>query len=159
MIRIVIDSNVVVAAIRSNVGWSHKLVFSAGVDPRWQACLSGPLLQEYTEQTYYFQQERFEARRGIRDHIDDTARISATFGKMSTITTELPDPVLKSMQELAGIEGTTVEKLAALAIAQAVGAWSSQCDVFAKRASRGDRQKFEAALSKVPAAPPHPGDE
>jgi len=51
MIRVVIDSNVVVAAIRSKVGWSHKLVFSIGVDHRWQACLSGPLLQEYTEQT------------------------------------------------------------------------------------------------------------
>jgi hypothetical protein len=78
---------------------------------------------------------------------------------MSTITAELPDPVLKSMQDLAGIEGTTVEKLAALAIAQAVGAWSSQCQAFNQRAARGNRQKFEAALSKVPVAPQQAGDE
>jgi len=78
---------------------------------------------------------------------------------MSTITTELPDPVLKSMKDLAGIEGTTVEKLAALAIAQAVGAWSSQRQIFAHRAARGNRQKFEEALSKVPFAQPQVGDE
>ena len=78
---------------------------------------------------------------------------------MSTITAELPDPVLKSMQDLAGVEGTTVEKLAALAIAQAVGAWSSQCQVFTQRAARGNRQKFESALNKVPVAPPQTGDE
>jgi hypothetical protein len=78
---------------------------------------------------------------------------------MSTITAELPDPVLKSMQDLAGIEGTTVEKLAALAIAQAVGAWNSQHRVFTQRATRGNRQKFEAALSKVPVTPPQAGDE
>jgi hypothetical protein len=78
---------------------------------------------------------------------------------MSTITAELPDPVLKSMQDLAGIEGTTVEKLAAVAIAQAVGAWNSQRRVFNERATRGNRQKFEAALRKVPATPPRPDDE
>lgn len=50
MRRVVIDSNVVVAAIRSKLGWSHKLIFSLGLDFRWQACLSEPLLQEYAEQ-------------------------------------------------------------------------------------------------------------
>jgi putative PIN family toxin of toxin-antitoxin system len=52
MIRVVIDSNVVVTAIRSKVGWSHKLLFSIGIDRRWQPFLSGPLLQEYTEQVF-----------------------------------------------------------------------------------------------------------
>lgn len=78
---------------------------------------------------------------------------------MSTITAELPDPVMKTMQHLADIEGVSVEKLAAIAIAQAVGAWSSQQDAFTERASRGNRQKFEAAMQKVPPLPPIPGDE
>lgn len=50
--RVVIDSNVIVAALRSKLGWSHKLVFSWGLDARWQAQLSSPLLQEYTEQVF-----------------------------------------------------------------------------------------------------------
>jgi len=52
MTRIIIDSNVVVAAMRSKQGWSHKLVYSVGIDHRWKLCLSGPLLQEYTEQVF-----------------------------------------------------------------------------------------------------------
>ena len=52
MTRIVIDSNVVVAAMRSKKGWSHRLVYALGIDPRWQPCISGPLLQEYTEQVF-----------------------------------------------------------------------------------------------------------
>lgn len=50
--RIVSDSNVIVAAIRSKLGWSHKLVFASGIDHRWQAQISSPLLQEYTEQVF-----------------------------------------------------------------------------------------------------------
>lgn len=78
---------------------------------------------------------------------------------MSTITTELPEPVLKTMQHLAHIEGVSVERLAALAIAQAVGAWSSQQGAFAERASRGNRQKFESVMQKVPEVIPEAEDE
>lgn len=52
MQRIIIDSNILVAAVRSNRGWSHKLVFSLGTDHRWQPCVSAPLLQEYAEQIH-----------------------------------------------------------------------------------------------------------
>jgi putative PIN family toxin of toxin-antitoxin system len=50
--RIVIDSNVLVAAVRSNRGWSHKLVRSLGADRRWHPCVTAPLLQEYAEQIH-----------------------------------------------------------------------------------------------------------
>ena len=50
MIRVVIDTNVIIAALRSNKGFAHRLVFSIGLDPRWQCMTSGPLLNEYTEQ-------------------------------------------------------------------------------------------------------------
>lgn len=52
MRRIVIDSNVLVAAVRSNRGWSHKLVRSLGSDRLWQLCVTAPLLQEYAEQVH-----------------------------------------------------------------------------------------------------------
>jgi len=78
---------------------------------------------------------------------------------MSAITAEVPSPVFKSMCALAEKEGVPVERLASLAIAQAVAAWSSQKQEFERRAARGNREKFEAALAKVPAAQPLPGDE
>lgn len=52
MQRIVIDSNVVVAAVRSNRGWSYRLIFALGADPRWQSLVSAPLLLEYAEQIH-----------------------------------------------------------------------------------------------------------
>jgi putative PIN family toxin of toxin-antitoxin system len=70
VIRIVIDSNVVVAAIRSKVGWSHKLLFSIGVDRRWQVCLSSPLLQEYTEQTFKHSHIPAWSRESCDDFLD-----------------------------------------------------------------------------------------
>lgn len=78
---------------------------------------------------------------------------------MSSITTELPTPVFQSMVDMAKNEGVPVERLASLAIAQAVAVWSSQRRDFDSRAKRGDRKKFDAALAKVPAVPPVPGDE
>jgi len=78
---------------------------------------------------------------------------------MSAITADVPSPVFKSISALAETEGVPVERLASLAIAQAVAVWSSQSQEFARRAARGNRDKFEAALAKVPAAEPLPGDE
>ena len=52
MTQAVIDTNVIIAAMRSRNGCAHKLVYSLGIDLRWQACISGPLLQEYTEQVF-----------------------------------------------------------------------------------------------------------
>lgn len=73
---------------------------------------------------------------------------------MSTITTEIPDPVLKSIQQIAKNEGVPVERLAAIAIAQAVGAWGIQRSDFEARAMRGNRKKFERVLAKVPDVEP-----
>lgn len=78
---------------------------------------------------------------------------------MSSITTELPTPVFQSMVDMAKNEGVPVERLASLAIAQAVAVWGSQRREFDRRAQRGDRQKFDFALAKVPSAPAVPGDE
>ena len=50
MIKVVIDTNVIIAALRSKKGFSYRLVFSIGLDPRWQCMISGPLLNEYMEQ-------------------------------------------------------------------------------------------------------------
>ena len=47
--QIVIDTNVLVAAIRSQRGASYRLLMQLGADPRWQMNLSTPLVLEYVE--------------------------------------------------------------------------------------------------------------
>ena len=56
-------------------------------------------------------------------------------------------------------EGIPLERLAGLALAQAIGAWISQRNLIQERAKQGDREKFLAALDKVPDVPPQAGDE
>ncbi len=51
------------------------------------------------------------------------------------------------------------EKLAKSGIFPDLPPRGSQSQKFARRAARGDRDKFETALDKVPAAEPLPGDE
>ena len=55
---------------------------------------------------------------------------------------------------MAKSEGVPVERLAAIAIAQAVGAWGIQRSDFQARAMRGNRGKFERVMAKVPDVEP-----
>ena len=55
---------------------------------------------------------------------------------------------------MAKSEGVPVERLAAIAIAQAVGAWGIQRSDFQARAMRGNREKFERVMAKVPDVEP-----
>ena len=48
MYQVVIDTNVVVAALRSKRGASHRLLLLVG-DPRWRMNLSVPLVLEYEQ--------------------------------------------------------------------------------------------------------------
>lgn len=47
--QVVIDTSVIVSAIRSKRGASYRLLLSAGEDSRWQINLSTALLLEYEE--------------------------------------------------------------------------------------------------------------
>jgi putative PIN family toxin of toxin-antitoxin system len=49
MRRVVLDTNVLVAALRSDLGASFKLLSLVGVTDRFQICLSVPLVLEYED--------------------------------------------------------------------------------------------------------------
>ncbi len=49
MRRVVLDTNVLVAALRSDLGASFKLLSLVGVTEKFQICLSVPLALEYEE--------------------------------------------------------------------------------------------------------------
>ena len=59
---------------------------------------------------------------------------------------------------LARSENTTVEELVRLAVAQALGAWTSESYV-ARRAKLADREEFLRVMAKVPDVEPLPEDK
>jgi hypothetical protein len=78
---------------------------------------------------------------------------------MTTIRARIPDSLYLSACQLTEKEGMPLERLVGLALAQAIGAWMSQRNLIQERAKRGNREKFLAALNKVPDVPPVAGDE
>jgi predicted transcriptional regulator len=66
---------------------------------------------------------------------------------------KLPDSLLKQAQELAEKEDVTLEQFISSALAEKMAAWRT-VEYLKERAARGDRQKFQRALSKVPDVEP-----
>jgi hypothetical protein len=75
---------------------------------------------------------------------------------MTAISLRLPDSLHKIARELAQNEGISMNQLITLALAEKVSALATE-SYLEERAARGDRDKFEAALSKV--ADVEPPDE
>ncbi len=69
----------------------------------------------------------------------------------------LPDYLMKHVRELAEREGVSVDQFIASAVAEKASAWTT-LDYLKKRAERGSREKFLAALEKVPSVEPDPED-
>ena len=67
---------------------------------------------------------------------------------MSTISLRLPNYLHDTLRELAQEEEVSINQLIVLAIAEKVSALKAE-DYLAKRAARGSRAKFEAAMAKV----------
>lgn len=67
---------------------------------------------------------------------------------MSTISLRLPNYLHDTLRELAQEEQVSINQFIVLAIAEKVSALMAE-DYLAKRAARGDRTKFEAAMAKV----------
>lgn len=67
---------------------------------------------------------------------------------MSRMNIELPDSLLRQARELAEQEGVPLEQFIASALAEKMAAWRT-VEYLRERAARGDRAKFQAALSRV----------
>ena len=76
---------------------------------------------------------------------------------MSSMKLELPDSLLKQARELAEEEGVPLEQFIASALAEKMAAWRT-VEYLRARATRGDRTKFQAAISKVADAEPEEFD-
>ena len=71
-----------------------------------------------------------------------------------TLNVTLPDTVYRQIAELAARQQVSVERVVAAAVAEQLSGWSRVEGM----AERGSRERFLAALDKVPAADPAPED-
>ncbi|MGD0002073.1 MAG: hypothetical protein ABSE21_18400 [Bryobacteraceae bacterium] len=71
-----------------------------------------------------------------------------------TLNVTVPDRVYRQIAELAARQQVSVERIVAAALAEQLSGWSR----VEQMAERGNRERFLAALEKVPAAEPAPED-
>jgi hypothetical protein len=76
---------------------------------------------------------------------------------MSSISLRLPESLHKRLKELAGKEGISINQLINCALAEKVSALMT-VEYLEERGKRGDRSRFERALSKVKDAEPSEED-
>jgi len=77
---------------------------------------------------------------------------------MSTLSLRLPDSLHRRVRDLAQQEGISINQFISTAVAEKMAALMT-VDYLEERARRGSREKFLAALAKVPDVAPDPGDE
>ena len=76
---------------------------------------------------------------------------------MSTISLRLPESLHKRVRELAKAEDVSINQLISTALAEKMSALMT-VEYLEERAARGDRGKFEAAMSKVRDSEPDEAD-
>jgi hypothetical protein len=76
---------------------------------------------------------------------------------MSTISLRLPESLHESARALAEKENISINQLITLALAEKVSALMTE-EYLGERANRGSRDKFRAALAKVPDVEPEERD-
>ena len=75
----------------------------------------------------------------------------------TTLSLRLPESLHKQARELARREGVSINQLVVTALAEKMSALMAE-DYLERRAQRGDRARFEGALSKVRDREPEPDD-
>lgn len=77
---------------------------------------------------------------------------------MKAIELTVPDDVYEKLQNLASHDHQSVNVFALRKLEEFARAFEDFREL-ERRAQRGNRGKFEAAMAKVPGVPPTPGDE
>jgi uncharacterized protein (DUF1778 family) len=76
---------------------------------------------------------------------------------MSTLSVRLPESLHKQIRRLAKQEGISINQFITTAAAEKMAALMT-LDYLEERAKRGSREKFEAALAKLPDVEPVSSD-
>ena len=73
---------------------------------------------------------------------------------MSLVNLHLPESLLRRVHDLAERDQVSVDQFVATALAEKLSAMLTE-DYLQQRAERGNRQRFEAALSSIPDVEPN----
>jgi hypothetical protein len=76
---------------------------------------------------------------------------------MSIVQVQSPDSLHKSLSDLAGRDGISIDQFISTAIAEKLSALMTE-NYLKDRAKKGDRVKYEAILAKVPDVEPEEYD-
>jgi predicted transcriptional regulator len=76
---------------------------------------------------------------------------------MTSLSLRLPESLHRRLAEVAEREGVSINQLISSAVAEKMSALMTE-EYLEKRAERGSREKFAAALAKVPSRDPEPSD-
>ncbi len=77
---------------------------------------------------------------------------------MSTISLRIPESLHKRIRELANEDGISINQFISTAAAEKLAALMT-VEYLEKRAKRGSREKFEAALARLPDTEPEDYDK
>ncbi|MDA1273480.1 MAG: toxin-antitoxin system HicB family antitoxin [Verrucomicrobia bacterium] len=77
---------------------------------------------------------------------------------MKAIELRMPDEVHQKLSSMAAHEHQPVDAFALRKLEELVRAVDSLSEL-ERRARQGSREKFKAAMAKIPSVPPMPGDE
>jgi hypothetical protein len=77
---------------------------------------------------------------------------------MSTISLRLPDSLHEQIRTLANVDGISINQFISTAAAEKLAALMT-VDYLEERAKRGTRQRFEAALKRLPDVEPADDDK
>lgn len=77
---------------------------------------------------------------------------------MTTLTLNLPNSIQRHLQEMADLDGVTIDQFVMSAVAEKISALTAE-GYLRMRADRADPAAFQAILNKVPQRQPLPGDE
>jgi len=76
---------------------------------------------------------------------------------MSIVQVQIPDSLHKSLYDLAGRDGISIDQFISTAIAEKLSAFMTE-NYLKERAKRGSRAKYDATLAKVPDVEPEAYD-
>lgn len=77
---------------------------------------------------------------------------------MTSLNIHLPDYLLKNLQEIVQREGMSADQFIAIAVAEKMSALMTE-EYFDERAKHATREKYEAALARVPDVEPEVYDK
>lgn len=143
MYQVVLDTNVLEAALRSRNGASWRLLHALG-SSQWRPNLTVAVLLEY---------EAVLKRDCAAFGLSHAWRVSYTSEERAMKNVQIPDDLYQRATELALRDQVSVDRLVTILVRERIGDWERA----QSRAARGSLDRLHEVLSRVQDTPPDAG--